>query len=195
MNVVKNLLAVVGLITIIVVVLALPAMYSMSSQFSGFDEKAMDTYKDMMNKLAETGNSAEATVWKVKVKAGLSAADVEESMKIVANGHNIKNVGELPLYKEIAAISGKPYRFVKIYMFCNAMTASRMLDYNDAFSAYLPCRVSLVEDKNKQLWVYSLNMDAMIYGGKPLPPALKEEAIKVKMIIQDIMNKGAAGDF
>jgi uncharacterized protein (DUF302 family) len=195
MNVVKNLLAVVGLITIIVVVLALPALYSFSSQFSGFDEKAMDTYKDMMDNLAKTGNAAEATVWKVKVKAGLSAADVEESMKIVANGHNIKNVGELPLYKEIAAISGKPYRFVKIYMFCNAMTASRMLDYNDAFSAYLPCRVSLVEDKNKQLWVYSLNMDAMIYGGKPLPPELKKEAIKVKTIIQDIMNKGAAGDF
>jgi len=195
MNVVKNLLAVVGLIAIIVVVLALPALYSFSSQFSGFDEKAMDTYKDMMDNLAKTGNAAEATVWKVKVKAGLSAADVEESMKIVANGHNIKNVGELPLYKEIAAISGKPYRFVKIYMFCNAMTASRMLDYNDAFSAYLPCRVSLVEDKHKQLWIYSLNMDAMIYGGKPLPPALKEEAIKVKTIIQDIMNKGAAGDF
>lgn len=195
MNLFKNMLAVIGLIAIIVVALALPALYSVSSQFSGFDEKAMDTYKDMMSNLAKTGNAAEATVWKVKVKAGLSAADVEESMKIVANGHNIKNVGELPLYKEITAISGKPYRFVKIYLFCNAMTASRMLDYNDAFSAYLPCRVSLVEDKNKQLWLYSLNMDAMIYGGKPLPPALKEEAIKVKTIIQDIMHKGAAGDF
>lgn len=195
MNAVKNLLAVVGILAIIIFILALPTLYSISSRFSGFDEKAMETYKSMMENLARTGNFAEATVWKVKVKEGLPAAEVEESMKIVANGHNIKNVGELPLYKEIAALSGKPYRFVKIYMFCNAMTASRMLDYNDAFSAYLPCRVSLVEDKNKQLWLYSLNMDAMIYGGKPLPPALKEEAIKVKTIIRDIMNKGAAGDF
>ncbi len=195
MNIVKNLLALIGLIAVILAALAIPTMYSMSSQFNGFDAKAMETYKNMMDKLIETGSAAEATVWKVKVKKGLSAADVEETMKIVANEHNIKNVGELPLYKQVEAMTEKPYRFVKIYMFCNAMTAALMLDYNDAYSAYLPCRVTLVEDKNKQLWIYSLNMDAMIYGGKILPPELKKEAIKVKTIILDIMNRGAAGDF
>jgi len=41
----------------------------------------------------------------------------------------------------------------------------------------------------------SLNMDAMIYGGRPLPPALKEEAMGVKKIILEIMNRGAEGDF
>ena len=35
----------------------------------------------------------------------------------------------------------------------------------------------------------------MIFGGKPLPPALIEEAKGVKTIILDIMNRGAAGDF
>ncbi len=195
MNIVKNLLALIGLIAVILAALAIPTMYSMSSQFNGFDAKAMETYKNMMDKLIETGSAAEATVWKVKVKKGLSAADVEETMKIVANEHNIKNVGELPLYKQVEAMTEKPYRFVKIYMFCNAMTAALMLDYNDAYSAYLPCRVTLVEDKNKQLWIYSLNMDAMIYGGKIMPPELKKEAIKVKTIILDIMNRGAAGDF
>ena len=43
--------------------------------------------------------------------------------------------------------------------------------------------------------VGSLNMDLMIYGGEPLPPELKEEAMNVKKIILDIMQKGAAGDF
>jgi len=38
-------------------------------------------------------------------------------------------------------------------------------------------------------------MDAMIYGGTPLPSALKAEAIGVKTIILDIMNRGAKGDF
>jgi uncharacterized protein (DUF302 family) len=80
-------------------------------------------------------------------------------------------------------------------MFCNAMTALEMLDHSDAYSAYLPCRVSMVEDKEGGLWLYSLNMDAMIHGGKPLPPALKEEAEGVKEIILDIMNRGAEGDF
>ncbi len=80
-------------------------------------------------------------------------------------------------------------------MFCNALTAAKMVDYSDAFSAYLPCRVTLLEDKQGQLWVYSLNMDLMIFGGKPLPPALKKEALRVKMIITDIMKRGANGEF
>jgi uncharacterized protein (DUF302 family) len=80
-------------------------------------------------------------------------------------------------------------------MFCNALTAAQMLEYSDAYSAFLPCRISMVEDKEGKLWLYSLNMDAMIYGGKPLPPALKEEAEGVKKIILDIMNRGAKGDF
>jgi hypothetical protein len=41
----------------------------------------------------------------------------------------------------------------------------------------------------------TLNMDMMIYGGEPLPPELKEEAIKVKEYILDIMNRGANGEF
>jgi len=55
--------------------------------------------------------------------------------------------------------------------------------------------VTLVEDTTGQLWVYSLNMDLMIHGGKQLPPELKEEAENVKRIILDIMKRGAEGDF
>jgi hypothetical protein len=53
----------------------------------------------------------------------------------------------------------------------------------------------MVEDTDGKLWLYSLNMDAMIYGGKPLPAELKEEAEGVKEIILDIMKRGAEGDF
>ena len=149
----------------------------------------------MASQVIDTGSGADATVWKRQVQEGLSPEEVEETMKFVANEHNIANVGELPLYKDVEAKTGVPYRFVKIYMFCNSLTAQQMLDYNDAFSAYLPCRITMVEDKEGRLWLYTLNMDLMIYGGKPLPTELKEEAIKVKEIILDIMERGAAGDF
>ncbi|MDT8283416.1 MAG: DUF302 domain-containing protein, partial [Gammaproteobacteria bacterium] len=129
------------------------------------------------------------------VKEGLTVEDVEQTMKFVANEHNIKNVGELPLSDQIEAMTGQSARFFKIYMFCNALTAAQMLEFSDAYSAYLPCRLSMVEDKQGKLWLYALNMDLMIYGGKPLPPALKEEAEGVKSIILDIMNRGAEGDF
>ncbi len=191
----RNLLALVGFVVIVLVIYGTVKMGPMMQTFDSFDERAIDVYSEMMTKVLETGNAAEATVWKVPVNEDLSAEDVEETMKFVANEHNIKNVGELPLSAEVEAMSGKKSRFFKIYMFCNAMTAAMMLEYSDAYSAYLPCRVSLVEDKQGKLWLYSLNMDAMIYGGTPLPSALKEEAIGVKTIILDIMNRGAEGDF
>lgn len=193
--VLRNLFALVGFAAIIFIIYSAVKMEPMMRAFDSFDERAIDVYSEMVAKVLETGNAAEATVWKVQVNEGLSAGDVEETMKFVANEHNIKNVGELPLSSEVEAISGQKSRFFKIYMFCNAMTAAQMLEYSDAYSAYLPCRVSLVEDKQGRLWLYSLNMDAMIYGGKPLPSALKEEAIGVKTIILDIMNRGAEGDF
>jgi hypothetical protein len=129
------------------------------------------------------------------VNAGLSAEDVEQTMKLVANEHNLQNVGELPLYRQIEAISGKPARFIKIYMFCNALTAEKMIAYSPAYAAYLPCRITLLEDASGKLWLYTLNMDLMIHGGRELPPALKQEAIQVRTMILDIMQRGARGDF
>jgi len=191
----RNLFSLIGLAVVIAVIYAAVTFAPMMKAFDSFDEKAIDVYGEMIGVLLETGNAAEATVWKVPVEDDLTVEDVELSIRAVANELNIKNVGELPLSDQVEAMSGEKSRFFKIYMFCNALTAAQMLDYSDAFSAYLPCRVSLVEDKEGKLWLYSLNMDAMIYGGKPLPPALKEEAMGVKKIILEIMHRGAEGDF
>ncbi len=191
----RNLFALLGFMAVVVAIYAAVKMAPMMQTFDTFDEKAGDVYVEMIDILLETGNAAEATVWKVPVEEGLTVEDVEITLRAVANELNIKNVGELPLSAQVEAMSGNKSRFFKIYMFCNALTAAQMLEYSDAFAAYLPCRVSLVEDKQGKLWLYSLNMDAMIYGGKPLPPALKEEAMGVKAIILEIMNRGAEGDF
>jgi len=194
-QVIRNLLSLIGLIAVVLLIYAAIKITPMMQAFDEFDENAMSVYSDMVTILMQTGNAAEATVWKIPVEEGLSVEDVDETLLAVANELNIKNVGELPLSSEVEAMSGEKSRFFKIYMFCNALTAAQMLDYSDSFSAYLPCRISLVEDKQGKLWLYSLNMDAMIYGGKPLPPALKEEAMGVKEIILEIMNRGAEGDF
>ncbi len=191
----RNLLAIVGLVVIIATAYAMVKFQPVLTAVGEFEDNAIEVFADMGVKLIETGNMAEASVWKVPVDEGMTAEEVEETMKFVANEHNFKNVGEMPLYKEVESMSGEAYRYVKIFMFCNALTASRMLDYNDAFSSYLPCRITLIEDKEGKLWLYTLNMDGMIYGGKPLPAELKEEAENVKEIILDIMNRGATGEF
>ena len=190
-----NLLALIGLLLIAGVIYLATQVGGSVANLRSFDDKAPEVYLDMAKKLIKTGNAAEATVWKVPVKEGLSWEDVEQTMRFVANEHNIKNVGELPLSEQVQAMTGKPQRFLKIYMFCNPLTAADMFDYSVAFSAYLPCRISLIEDPQGKLWLYTLNMDIMIYGGKVLPDALKKEAVAVKDTILDIMNRGATGDF
>lgn len=193
--VIRNLFAIVGLAAVVAAGYAMVKLQPALAEFNQFEDNAGNVFADMGVKLIESGNMAEASVWKVPVDEGMTAADVEETMKLVANEHNFKNVGEMPLYKEVEAMSGQPYRYVKIFMFCNALTASRMLDYNNAFSSYLPCRITLIEDLEGKLWLYTLNMDGMIYGGKPLPAELKDEAENVKDVILDIMNRGATGEF
>jgi uncharacterized protein (DUF302 family) len=190
-----NLLALIGLLLIAGVIYLATQVGGSVANLRSFDDKAPEVYLDMAKKLIETGDAAEATVWKVPVKEGLSWEDVEQTMRFVANEHNIKNVGELPLSEQVQAMTGKPQRFLKIYMFCNPLTAADMFDYSVAFSAYLPCRISLIEDPQGKLWLYTLNMDIMIYGGKVLPDPLKKEAVAVKDTILDIMNRGATGDF
>jgi len=191
----RNLFALIGVLAVLAGLAATPYLLEVKNRFAEFDENAASVYVDMFNRILETGSAVEATVWRAQVSEGLSAEDVDETIKFVANERNIKNVGELPLSKQVEAMTGKPARFVKIYMFCNALTAAQMLEYSDAFAAYLPCRLSLIEDKEGKLWIYTLNMDPMIYGGMPLPPALKAEALKVKDIMLDVLERGAKGEF
>jgi len=190
-----NLLALIGLVVMAGVITVIVQHGDGLNNLRDFDEQAPKVYMDMAKSLLASGNAAEATIWKVPVEDGLSVGDVEDTMRFVANEHNIKNVGELPLSAQVEAMTGEQQRFLKIYMFCNPLTAAQMIDYSDAFSAYLPCRISLIEDSDGKLWLYTLNMDMMIHGGKTLPDALKAEANAVKDTILDIMNRGASGEF
>lgn len=192
MGFIRNLLALVGLLTIVA---AGYIGFQAKEKLQGFDPEAADVYLNMMEKLLETKNVAEATVWKVQVEEGLTPEDVEDAMLAVATEKNIANVGILPLSEDIEAKTEKPYRFVKIFLFCRSRTAGVMMDYSDAYSAYMPCRVTMIQDKRGRYWLYTVDMDMMIHGGAPLPPALLEHATAVKEEILEIMHRGAQGEF
>jgi len=195
MGYIRNILALLGVLAVGLVVWQGPALYKYKVAFDGFDEKAFKTYKDMTDRLVETGNSAAATVWSAKVADGLTFEDVDQSIKQIAIERNIRGVGELPLGDQVAAMTGEPWRKLNIYLYCNPLTAAKMIEHDIAYAAYLPCRVSLVEDEEGQLWIYTLDMDMMIYGGETLPPELLAEALEVKEILLDILERAAEGDF
>lgn len=195
MQLLKNILAVTGLISLVVFLIGSIKIYQLFQSFDEFDPEAHAFYQAFSQRILASRSGVEALVTRVAVTPGLDAGVVDASIRYIANELNIKNVGELPLYKEVESMSGTDFRYIKIYMLCNAMTAASLLNYNDAFSSYLPCRITLLEDKSGKLWLYTMNMDLLIYGGRPLPPALKAEAIKIRNIMLDIMHRAARGDF
>lgn len=188
MRFLTRILALVGLAAIL-------ALGYVGWTFRDFDPKAAGVYWNFAQRLARTGSAAEATVWKRRVADGLSFEEVDESIQSVALSENIRDVGQLPLGEQVALMRGEDWRRLKIYLYCNPLTAARMVEASEAYSAYLPCRLALVEDDDGALWIYSLDMDMMIHGGRPLPPELVEEAQHVKEVILAILDGGAEGSF
>ena len=134
-----------------------------------------------------------ATVVKMPLASGVSLEDAAQSMKLRANLLNMQLVAELPLSKQVAAISGKAERHATIFQFCDAMTARKMLDYSLDFAAYLPCRIALVEDEKGQGWLVMMDLNLLINVAN-LQPDLKAKAIEVRDNLENIMRAGASGD-
>jgi uncharacterized protein (DUF302 family) len=134
----------------------------------------------------------EKTVVKRRLAEGVSPDDAVESMKLRANMLNIKLVAELPLSKQIKAM-GKTSRRIEIYQFCDPLTAKKMVEYDINFAAYLPCRISLVEDKDGQAWLIMMNLDMLLQNPK-MAPDLKKEAVRVRDTLMQIIDAGANGE-
>ena len=192
MKLLRNLFALIGLIAVIA---AGYAYARLAPALSEFDSEFLDVYQEFAGKLLETGDPGVSMMWSVQVDEGLSAEDVIESMKSLATSRNFLFVGESPFYKQIQAITGEEYRYVNFLSFCDARVGKMMLEYRDQYSGFMPCRIAIVEDRDGGLWLYSMNLDLMIHGGKSLPPELKESALRVRDTIQEIMNGAAKGEF
>ena len=192
MQFIRNILAVIGL----VVILAFSVFaVKFGDKLQAFDEKSIDVYINMASTLLETQDIAEAMVWKVPVEEGLTPEDVEDVMRGVAAERNMAFTGVFKLGEDIELKTGKPFRFVRIFTLCRSRVAAEMLDFSDAYSSFMPCRISMVEDRQGKYWLYSMDMNPMIYGGKRLPPDLKNKALEIRDIMLEVMHRGAAGDF
>ncbi len=183
--------------------LLIAAMAALSLSGCGFlsikdnlDPQAMDVYSEMYDKFVESGGDlGAATVWRVKVEEGVTFDDIRESLQSAALGTGLLKVGELPLSQEIEARSGEKQRLLHIFEFCNPLTARKAVDFSPYFSALLPCRISVVEDEEGQLWLYSLNMDMFVHGGRMMPEPFRTEALKVRDTIWDMMQRSSKGEF
>ena len=188
----RNLLALIGVLALILLALV---YVKFNAVYAQLDPNALQVFSRVGERYLETLDPGVTMVKTIPVKAGLSPEDVVDSMKSLAVQQNMLFVGEAPFYKQVEAVTGKPYRFVAFYSFCDARVGAEMLEYNTAYAAFMPCRISLVEDESGRLWLHMMDLDVFIYGGKPLPEAVKAGAIKVRDALDKILQGAAEGEF
>ena len=145
--------------------------------------------KDVMNLMAI----------KYKAKPGLSFEDVKQSMELRANQLNFKKVGESPMWKDIQVVLGDMNApRMEVYHYCDIAAGREILRYAPEAIVYLPCRIAIMEDADKNLWVLTLDWDTSwldsISGKMGAPDQLMIYAKDIRDKMDVIMRAAAAGD-
>lgn len=148
---------------------------------------------------ATTSRATTVRIIRMPAMPGVSYGDAVESLKLRANSRNFKFVGVSPLSKEVEAMTGMPTPRTEIFSFCDAVTARQFIDVNLDFAAFLPCRVAVLEDANRKVWIVSMMMDmAWLEGDKgsiAVPAGLRARAAEIIDILNDMINAAAKGEF
>lgn len=123
----------------------------------------------------------------------VTPADAVQSMQLRANLLNMKQVGDLPLSKQVTAMTGKPTPTIRILLFCNPLVAADIAAADPDFAAYMPCRISMVETAPGHYRLVMMNLAPLIAQIPAGDTKLRAEAEKVNHDLLSIMKWGATG--
>ena len=95
---------------------------------------------------------------KLKAKAGLSFDEVRDSLFLRANQLNVKKVGENLMWKDFQVVlEDKDAPRIEVFSFCDIAVGREILKISPEFIVFLPCRVAIMEDAKKEIWVLMLD--------------------------------------
>ncbi len=191
----KNILSAIGALVLVAVAYLGISFGGMMGKVSSLHPDAMGYYMDMFGKVLETGNSAEAMVRKVKINDDVSTEDVVDNLKSMAEDNNFLVVGDSKMSVKSSIKEGGK-RYIRILHFCAPSVAEKFIGFSEAFGAFMPCRILIVEDDKGDRWLYTMSMELMLYGGKPLPADMMKMAETVRDLMYGIMDAAAVdGDY
>ncbi|MEW5789855.1 MAG: DUF302 domain-containing protein [Pseudomonadota bacterium] len=144
----------------------------------------------------------DAMAWmshKYKAKPGLSFDDVLESMNLRANKLNFKYVGSNLMWKDFKAVlNDQDAPRIEVHSYCDIKVGRDLLKISPEFLVFLPCRIGIMEDANKDIWVMMLdwNLDWVkgYEGSMGVTPELAQGALDIRDKMDEIMRAGANGD-
>jgi uncharacterized protein (DUF302 family) len=164
-------------------------------------EKMMKQMMPMMNLVTRMDVKDVMNLMTVKYQAkeGLSFDDVVESMKLRANVLNFKLVGHSPMWKDIQAVLGDTSApRMEVFHYCDIAAGREVLKYAPESIVFLPCRIAVMEDAHKKIWVLTLDWNTAwldsISGKMGAPSELMKYATDIRDKMDNIMRAAAAGD-
>jgi len=136
---------------------------------------------------------------KKKAAEGLTFEEVVESLRLKGNELNMRFVGVSTPYKVIREIRGDDkYPRVEIYSFCDLETLALVLEHMPEFIVFIPCRIAVMEDKDGNIWLVTLDWDVRWIDTLPNPNRISDElrkrAISVRERLEIMMEAAANGD-
>lgn len=192
----KNILSAIGAVVLIALVYVMVSFGGMIGKVSSLHPAALGHYMDMFDKVLETGNSADAMVRKVRINDDISTEDAIDNMRSIAEENNFLVVGDakMAVNSSITAPDGK--RYIRILSFCAPAIAEKFIGFSEAFGAFMPCRILIVEDDEGNRWLHTMAMELMLYGGHPLPDDMLKMAERVRDLMYGMMDAAATdGDY
>lgn len=196
MNLIKGIFTIIGAI---VVIAGLIIGVKYGSSMSKMDPKALGLYMKMADDVLRTGDPAKGMIIKRKlvIEKGTSKKEaIDNAIEImdeVAESHGLAKVDEKTMPRGGKFMKdGGLYTHIRSY--CSPTIADIFLTHSGEFVGFMPCRVGIVEDKNGDIWLYTMALDMMISGGHTLPKDLLEHAQNVKEAMVNMITYGAAGE-
>jgi uncharacterized protein (DUF302 family) len=136
---------------------------------------------------------------KYQVKPGVSFDDVVESVKLRANKVNLKYVGSNLISKDFQGVlNDTTAPRVEVLSFCDIAVARDLLRIIPEIAVFLPCRIVVMEDADKQIWVMTLDWDAtrLNLAGElsDITPELRRGVLDIREKLDNVMRAGANGE-
>ncbi len=138
-------------------------------------------------------------VVKYRARPDISFDEVVQSLKLRANQLNLKLVGENLMWKDFRTVLGDDSApRVEVLSFCDVAIGRELLRIVPEMVVFLPCRIAIMEDAQKNIWILTLDWDFtwLDYAGKSLgiTPELRQGIISIRAKIDEMMRAAANGD-
>jgi len=160
------------------------------------------TVMPMMANLAQMDPRETLNYFTVKYQAkpGVSFDEVVESMMLRANQLNLKFVGSNLMWKDFQTVLGDDNApRVEVFSFCDIAIGRELLKIIPETVVFLPCRIAVMEDADKNIWVMMLDWEVtallqLIGNQKGIPAELRKDFVEIRDKMENVMRAGANGE-